>query len=183
MQSVVVKGVVEKIKEWLENELNELWEIRTGDDYIELQYEDAYEIERVWIHAWVNEYGVIWYRLETEYADVDEEIYNCCSCHHPFCEDCPLAEELSNEDGDIDDSKLDEYIDNEVRKHLSIKPIRVHRWDELTIRPAIVERACYLDVPHTHIYKGVSLTFETQDIEKFKAVFVIRDVLYSLITR
>ena len=155
------------------NEVNEEEsKIERDGDEITINYEDAYEIETIWLRKWQNEYGVTFYDLELEYAHRNEEIHNCYSCHDAFCDDCPLKE--------IKD-EIDNYIEKEINEYLKKPKIKIEVFDKLTIERIIVERKCYVDVPHYHIYKGVRVRFETQDFSHVIAILKLRDLLYKLI--
>jgi len=156
------------------NEVNEVEsEIVFGESDLTVRYEDAYDIERIYVQKTQNEYGVKFYRLEIEYANRDSEIINCYSCHDPFCEACPLIS---------DKEDIDELINQEIEDHESKPEIKLSALSsKLTIKPTIVETKCYLDIPHTHLYKGVYLEFETNDFGELIALMKLRDLFYKLL--
>jgi len=168
---LVESKLTEKEIEEIKQEVNtDFAKVEVNESEIKVNYEDAYDIERIYLSKTQNEYGVKFYRLEIEYAQRDNEIHNCYSCHDYFCEDCPLK-----------DKDSDEIIQKEVEEHESRESIKLSGFDELVISPAIVETQCYVDIPHKHLFKGVYLTFETQDFENVLAVLKLRNLLYKLI--
>jgi len=170
IETRLTKKEIEKIL----NEVNEVEsEIIFGENDLTINYEDSYDIERIYIQKTQNEYGIKFYRLESEYANRDSEIINCYSCHDPFCEDCPLRDEAEN---------IDEIINQEIEDHENKPEIKLSALSsKLTIKPIIVETKCYVDIPHTHLYKGVYLEFETNDFEELIALMKLRDLFYNLL--
>ena len=156
------------------NEVNEVEsEIVFGESDLTINYEDAYDIERIYVQKTQNEYGVKFYRLEIEYTNRDSEIINCYSCHSTFCEDCPLKDEAEN---------IDELINREIDEYESKPEIKLSALSsKLTIKPIIVETKCYLDIPHEHLFKGVYLEFETNDFGELIALMKLRDLFYNLL--
>lgn len=51
----------------------------------------------------------------------------------------------------------------------------------INVAPCIVERECYLDIPHVHLYRGVKIYAELNHIDLVKALITLRFFLYSLV--
>jgi len=179
----MMEGVTAKLVEWLKEFFNKAWIIEIEDKYIEAKYEDAYDMESIWISIDVNEYGVESYNVVTECAKRDDEILICDSCHDAFCEECTIFERFGNsETGEVDSVKLDEYFKKEVEKHLNQPHYELHGFNgTIRVEPTIVERKCYLDIPHYHYYRGVKLIAELYNFDDLKALITLRDFFYSLI--
>lgn len=172
-----------KIGDWIKDVLNEAWEIEERGNEIIARYEDAYDTEKIEIEIEINEYGVVTYNVVMEYANKTDEIPICDSCHDTYCEDCWLFKQFGDkETGEIDHKKLDEYFNKEVEKHENQTHYELSGFNgKINVKPIIVERKCYLDIPHYHYYRGVSITAELHDFDELKALITLRDYFYKLI--
>ena len=175
--------MMDELYRWLKEELGKAWTIEKRDNEIVAEYEDAYDMESIWISIDVNEYGVESYNVVTECAKRVDEIPICDSCHDAFCEECLIFERCKDEKtNEVDAKKLDEYFREETEKHLNQPRYKLKDLsNEIVVRPIIVERKCYLDIPHYHYYKGKGITAKLYGECYVKALIILRDFFYSLI--
>ena len=177
------KVEVERVKKVLEKELSEAWNIRVRDNEIIAKYEDAYDIETISIEVEVRPFNYVVYKVYCEHARKDDEIITCDSCHAHDCDECPLFEELKEDDGEeIDRQKLDEYVQSEIEEHENKPRYELTGFvGFINVAPCIVERECYLDIPHVHLYRGVKIYAVFNHIDMVKALITLRDYIFSLV--
>ena len=177
------KVELKRVKKYLEKELSEAWNIRVRDNEIVAKYEDAYDIETISIEVEVRPFNYVVYKVYCEHARKDDEIITCDSCHAQDCDECPLFEELKEDDGEkTDRKKLDEYVQREIERHLNKQRFELRAFvGYINVAPCIVERECYLDIPHVHLYRGVKIYAELNHIDLVKALITLRFFLYSLV--
>jgi len=168
-----------ELVEWLKEVLGEIWVIEVRDNEIVAKFEDGEEYEKIEIE--VDDRKV--YHVYMEYASRTDEIPICDSCHDSFCEECLIFERCKDDTGEeVDAKKLDEYFREETEKHLNQPKYELKDlFNLIVVRPIIIERKCYLDIPHYHYYKGKGITAKLYGECYVKALIILRDFFYSLI--
>jgi len=143
---------------------------------ISYEYNDAYEHERIEIERETNKYGVTQYKLRIEYYHRDNEITNpiVCGQHCYDCEGCTYYQ-----NGECTRSESD--IRSEINDWENRKRIRVDSGlCKITIYNRVIEEDCYLNIPHTHLFKGIIIEVETYDLKQLISVIELRDILRGI---
>jgi hypothetical protein len=118
-----------------------------------------------------NEYNVPIKVIITETND-NEEIITPYSCHDCAYDECPYYDKEKEEC-----SITDEDIDKEEREWEK----KLYESAKITIARTIVEEKCYLDIPHTHIYKAYTIALnESVTVETIKALIELFDRLIEI---
>jgi hypothetical protein len=149
---------MEKLDSYLSNFVNQLraafssesgwdFEVKVEEGLIKLRYSDAYDIVDVLI--FLNEYKV---PFEVSYvrASRGDEIATPESCHDCDCESCERYNAENNE-CTITQEEVEEEIDKWERKLVDARHI--------TVKRVIVEEKCFLNIPHSHIYRGHEIIY------------------------
>ena len=156
-----LKELAKEIPELGDYELTDI-----GEDYIELQYIDAYE--QVTILVQLKPLSELYsaLRVTIERIDFDEEIPN------------PTA--LAQHDYPIEDLP----DDTELQQALKVK---IHKEAEYLFNRSITYEKylkavdCYLNIPHEHYYWTEKLSFVCDRVGEAKAFIELSDVMFALI--
>jgi len=167
------EGELEEIREFIEEEFSEPWDIEIREDTAVFTYDDGNEYEEIHIEPMESEYGGKYYVITAFSASWHDRIYHCGECFECVGEDCPLYE-LSE-----DVKKLDEYIDREIKEWTSAEQKVVEGfWGKIRVRRAVYE----VDYPDFAVYyRGVEIQARLQRSDQVFALLKLRDFFYALV--
>ena len=166
------------IKELLENfvktlELSEDWQKEDiSKTTIELKYQDGYETEIITLEINLNEYNVPIRQLWIEKAQRDNELIYPESCH-----DCDESCEYFKNEG----CTLDEITNKELEQWKNLEKLEFGKtgYNDFTniIETSILKERCFLNVPHYHYYKAITIYTKDSDHNHIRNMINARDIL------
>jgi len=160
------------IKELLENfvktlELSEDWQKEDiSETLIELKYQDGYETEIITLELHLNQYNVPIWQLWIEKAEIDDELIYPESCH-----DCDEScEYFKNEE-----CTVEEITNKELEQWKNLEKLEFGKTN--VIETSILEEHCFLNVPHYHYYKAITIYTKDSDHNHIRNMINARDIL------
>jgi hypothetical protein len=169
--SEYLSDFISGLKEIFKEENGWAYDINMNERYIKLVYSDAYQFEEIFID--INRYDVPVVLTITR-ADFDDEIFTPESCHEcgEFCEF------YDSESGEC--TLSDETIDKEIEEWNTT----IFESKDIVIRKVVVEVKCFINIPHTHYYRGYEIKyFKDITVDTIKAIDELFDVLISLVEK
>lgn len=159
---------LEEFMDCLKSEFPEFeFEIDESMGCIEAEYCNAYNFTSIYIE--LNDYNVP-VRLVMTKADLDEEIIVPEACHDCIFADCQFFK-------GNDECRSEEDIEKEMEEWSKT----LYESAKLTVKRVVIDRKCYVNIPHYHYYKGYEISLNQSLLpETVKAVDELFDLLIKL---